>query len=326
MRVDGFETLSLNAAQSKSPYDDPSALLDVLKHVRSARGYARQEYGKIYGALAPFYFDLTRAKNHTEPIVFKVFRDPERQAQMLSNLHVFAKSDWANGWDHREDQVTKMMGIFEMAVLREFEQGYEFWDVDGRMKRYAHVLYSLNGGKAATELFIQKHPIFNDREALGNPIDCINQAPRDDITLDPSRRFFELLAQKLNEQSAMMSRMFPQPGPVFWTFTERVREDIIMDYVTPLLDETHERDMVSYLKAVSGLFEQCMMFVQSLEPPKDSEGTLEEHGKEISLMVFEPHLDLYLQEELDSFTRYAEHPLNRSSWATSTAVPTRTTF
>ena len=103
-----------------------------------------------------------------------------------------------------------------------------------------------------------------------------------------------------------MSRMFPQPGPVFWTFTEKVREDIIMDYVTPLLDETHERDMISYLKAVSGLFEQCMMFVQSLEPPKDSEGTLEEHAKELSLMVFEPHLDLYLQEELDSFTRYAE--------------------
>ena len=305
-RVDGFETLSLNASQSKSPYEDPSALLDVLKHVRSVRGYARQEYGKVYGALGPFYFDLIRAKNHTEPIVFKVFRDPERQAQMLSNLNVFAKSDWASGWDQREMKVAKMTGVFETAVLREFEQGYEFWDVDGRMRRYAHVLHSLNGGKAAMDLFIHKHPLFNDREALGNPIDCINQAPRDDITLEPSRRFFELLAHKLNEQSEMMSRIFPQAGSVFWIFTEKVREEIIMDYVTPLLDETHERDMVSYLKAVSGMFEQCMMFVQSLEPPRNSEGALEEHAKEISLKVFEPHLDLYLQEELDCFTKYAE--------------------
>ncbi|KAK7757319.1 F-box protein: endocytic membrane traffic, recycling ReCYcling 1 [Diatrype stigma] len=306
-RVDGFETLSLTAPHPSSPYEDPSALLDVLKHVRSIRGYARQEYGKVYGALAPFYFDLTRAKNHTEPIVFKVFRDPERQAQMLSNLQTFCKSDWASGWDDRESKLEKMIAIFESAVLREFEQGYEFWDVDGRMKRYAHVLHTLNGGAPAMDLFVQKHPIFNDREALGNPIECINKAPRDDITLEPSRLFFDALARKLNEQSGTMSRIFPQAGTVFWAFMDKIREDILMDYVTPLLDETHERDMPSYLKAVSGLFEQCMLFVRSLDPPKDSEGSLEDHAKEISLKVFEPHLDLYLQEELDSFTSYAEH-------------------
>lgn len=306
-RLDGFETLSLNAPQPKSPYEDPSALLDVLKHVRSIRGYARQEYGKIYGALAPFYFDLARAKNHTEPIVFQVFRDPERQAQMLSNLQVFAKSDWASGWNERESKLVRMMAVFETAVLREFEQGYEFWDVDGRMKRYAHVLHFLNGGNVAMDLFIQKHPIFNDREVLGNPIDCINKAPRDDITLEPSRQFFDTLGRKLNEQSDTMSRIFPQAGTVFWAFMDKIREDILMDYVTPLLDETHERDMPSYLKAVSGLFEQCMLFVRSLDPPKNSEGSLEDHAKEISLKVFEPHLDLYLQEELDSFTKYAEH-------------------
>ncbi|RYP88496.1 hypothetical protein DL770_004660 [Monosporascus sp. CRB-9-2] len=305
-RVDGFETLSLSAAQGKSPYEDPSVLLDILKHLRSIRGYARQEYGKVYGALAPFYFDLVRAKSHTEPIVFKVFTDPESQAQMLSNLQTFAKSDWARGWLQREGRLVNMMTIFESAVLREFEQGYEYWDVDGRMKKYAHVLHTLNGGNASVDLFIQKHPIFNDREALGNPIDCINQAARDDVTLEPSRLFFQTLAQKLNEQSDVISRIFPQASTVFWAFVEKIREEIIMEYVTPLLDVTHERHMGSYLKAVSGLFEQCMLFVQSLTPPDNSEGGLEDHAKEISLKVFEPHLDLYLQEELDSFTDYAE--------------------
>ena len=41
-----------------------------------------------------------------------------------------------------------MAGIFEGAVLREFEQGYEFWDVEGRMRRYAHVLDRLGGSAA----------------------------------------------------------------------------------------------------------------------------------------------------------------------------------
>ncbi|KAI0167095.1 exocyst complex component Sec10-like protein [Hypoxylon sp. FL1284] len=304
--TDGFETLSLNPSQSKSPYEDPTALLEVLKNVRSIRGYARQEYGKVYGALAPFYFDLVRAKTHTDPIVFKVFRDPERQAQMLSNLQTFSRSDWTEGFQSREAKLINMMTIFESAVLREFEQGYEFWDVDGRMRRYAHVLHTLNGGNAATDLFIQKHPMLDDRGVLGNPMDCSNQAPRDSITLEPSRIFFELLARKANEQSDVIGRIFPRPANVFWAFVDKVREEIIMEYVTPLLDECHDRHMPSYLKAVSGLFEQCMQFVRSLEPPKGSERDLDEYAKEISLRVFEPHLDLYLQEELDNFTRYAE--------------------
>ncbi|KAI0914102.1 exocyst complex component Sec10-like protein [Ustulina deusta] len=310
--IDGFETLSLNPAQPRSPLEDPTALLNVLKDVRSVRGHARQEFGKVYGALAPFYFDLAQAKTHTEPVVFKVFRDPERQAQMLSNLQVFGKCDWTDGWSQRVGKLSNMVTIFEGAVLREFEQGYEFWDVDGRMRRYAHVLYSLNGGIAATDLFIQKHPIFNDREALGNPIDCINQAPRDDITLEPSRAFFELLMLKLNDQSANISRIFPQPAVVFWSFVDKVREDIIMEYVTPLLDLTHDRHTAVYLKAVSGLFEQCMQFVHSLDSPNGSNLSIEDHAKAICLKVFEPHMDLYLQEELENFTAHAEREV--SNW------------
>lgn len=292
--------------------EDPTALLDIFKNVRSVRGYARQEFAKVYGALAPFYFDLAQAKTHTEPVVFKVFRDPERQAQMLSNLQVFSKCDWTDGWSQRVGKLSNMVTIFEGAVLREFEQGYEFWDVDGRMRRYAHVLYSLNGGNAATELFIQKHPIFNDREALGNPIDCINQASRDDITLEPSRAFFELLLRKLNEQSSNISRIFPQPAAVFWAFADKVREDIITDYVTPLLDVTHDKHTAVYLRAMSGLFEQCMQFVQSLESPDGSNLSADDHTKAICLKVFEPHMDLYLQEELENFTSHAERQV--SNW------------
>ncbi|KAI0397280.1 exocyst complex component Sec10-like protein [Xylariaceae sp. FL0594] len=310
--VDGFETLSLNPTPSKSPFEDPTALLNVLKTVRSVRGHARQEFAKVYGALAPFYFDLAKAKTHAEPVVFKVFRDPERQAQMLANLQTFSKCDWTDGWSERVEKLLSMVSIFEGAVLREFEQGYEFWDIEGRMRRYAHVLYSLNGATAATEVFIQKHPIFNDREGLGNPIDCINQAPRDDISLEPSRTFFELLLRKLNEQSVNISRIFPRPVAVFWSLVEKVREDIIMEYITPLLDEIHERHTPSYLKAVSGLFEQCMQFVRSLDAPKGPGLSPDDHAKTICLSIFEPHMDLYLQEELESFTAYAEREV--SNW------------
>jgi recyclin-1 len=308
--TDGFETMKVGGTthtpHHQDPSTDPEALLQVIKNAKSVRGLARQEYGKIYGALAPFYFDLVRAKTHTDPLVFKVFRDPERQAQMLANLRTFAKSDWSQGAQKREEKVDTMTSIFESAVLREFEQGYEFWDVDGRMNKYAHVLALLNGSSAAVELFIQKHPVFTDREVLANSMDCVNQALADSVTLEPSRRFFEVLTRKVNEQAGIIERIFPNPGHVFWVFVDKVREDVVMEYATPLFDETHERSIPSYLRAVSGIFEQMLQFLRTLTPPKGADVDQEARAKELVLKAFEPHLDLYLQDEIDEFTRQAE--------------------
>ncbi|KAI1036915.1 hypothetical protein LB503_003144 [Fusarium chuoi] len=309
---DGFETMAVGA--STNPAEDPAAYLDVFKKARSIRGGARHEYGKIYGALAPFYFDLVKARSHADPIVFQAFRDPEKQAQMLANLKRFAHSDWSTGCQEREEKLSSMMGIFESAVLREFEQGYEFWDVDGRMHRYAHVLHTLDGATGGIDLFVHKHPIFNDDELLVvNAMDCLNQATQDEsIILDPSRLFFEKLLTKVNEQASVMQRIFPNPEHVFWIFVEKVREDIIMEYSTPLFDEAHERSMEAYLKAVSGVFEQTMLFFQSLTPPEGSKRDVKEMAKELCLRVFEPHLDLYLQAELDFFTNHADTEV--ASW------------
>lgn len=307
---DGFETLAVtgNVHQeepSTDPLQDPEALLQVLKSVRSIRGHARQEFGKVYGALGPFYFDLVRAKSHADPAVFKMFRDPERQAQMLANLHVFARSDWASGWAQREEKLTRMTNIFESAVLREFEQGYEVWDVDGRMKRYAHILDTLNS-HAGVDVFIHKHPIFTDKEVVADSIDCINQAPADEITLAPSQLFFDVLMTKLNEQAVFIQKIFPQPGEVFWAFVDKVREDIIMDYSTSLFDEARERSIESYLRGVSGIFEQCLLCLRSLNVPQTTPEENDERAKEQAYRVVEPHLDLYLQDELEFFQKRAE--------------------
>jgi recyclin-1 len=311
--VNGFETLTLSSPSRPSqtpmpraPMLDPEALLNVFAGVRSIRGSARQEYGKIYAALAPFYFDLARSRSHVDPIIFRVYRDPEQQAQMLALLQTFAKSDWAQGWRQREEKLVTMVGIFENAVLREFEQGYEVWDIDGRMRRYAYVLGVLNGGHAGIELFVQKHPIFSDRDVLGNSMDCINQASSGSIALEPSREFLEKLSKKINEQSDIIDRVFPLGEDVFQILLDKIAEDILMEYVTPLFDEAHERSIPSYVKAVAGIFEQSMLFAATLKPTKNSGEDFPEKVKAVVARVFEPHIDLYLQDEVDYFKSQAE--------------------
>lgn len=306
--VDGFETLTLSSQTpiSRAPMLDPEALLNVFAGVKSIRGSARQEYAKIYAALAPFYYDLARSRSHMDPVIFRVYRDPEQQAQMLAHLTIFARSDWAQGWRHREEKLQTMMGVFENAVLREFEHGYEEWDIDGRMSRYAHVLAVLNGGHAGIEMFVQKHPLFTDREVMGRPMDCINQASSEGIALEPSRQFLETLSEKINEQSDIIDRVFPPGEDVLQILLEKIGDEILMEYVTPLFDEAHERSIASYVKAVSGIFEQTLRFGLTLKPTKNSGSDFVDKVKSVVARVFEPHTDLYLQEELDFFKKTAD--------------------
>ncbi|KAM3518402.1 hypothetical protein NHJ13051_008210 [Beauveria bassiana] len=309
---DGFETMTVGGPASSTSPEGQATYLDVFKNAKSIRGGARQEYGKIYGALAPFYFDIVKAKTHAEPIVFKAFRDPETQAQMLANLRKFAMSDWSAGCMAREAKLKSMMAIFEKAVVREFEQGYEFWDVDGRMRRFGHVLHALNGAKSAIDIFIQKHPILNDRDMNFNPIECINRGQgADDVSLTPSQQFFERLLLKVNEQADVIARIFPDAEQVFWELVDKIREDIIVEYTTPLFDEAHERSLAMYLKAVAGVFEQTMRFFRALKPPGATEEKVGEVAKVMVLRVLEPHLDLYLQEELEYFTKQAEQSVSQ---------------
>ena len=318
--ADGFETLAIASPTSKPTttntrpsLEDPIALLTVLSRVKSVRGFARPEYARVYGALGPFYQDFARSKSHTDPVIFRVYRDPEQQAQMLAQLQRFAKSDWAQGWRQREEKLNTMVGIFESAVLREFEQGYEAWDVEGRMRRYAHVLDILNGGQAGVEMFVQKHPVFTDRVQFGNPMDCINQASAGSIDLKPSLEFFETLLKLINEQADIIDKIFPPRLNVLEVFLERIGEDVIGDWVTPLFDESHGRNIQSYLKAVSGIFEQCVQFSLQIKPPSTvspDEFRRTVHG--VIVKVFEPHVDLYLQDELDFFKEEAEQRV--SGW------------
>ncbi|KAI9767524.1 MAG: F-box protein: endocytic membrane traffic, recycling ReCYcling 1 [Candelina submexicana] len=318
---DGFSAVTISPSEQRvndtfttPSARDPGVMLKILTRVQSVRGHARQEYGRIYGVLGPFYFDLARSKSHSDPVIFRAYRDPEQQAQMLAQLKVFAKSDMAQGWQQREEKLDAIIAIFENAVLREFEKGYEDGDVQGRMKKYANVLVTLNGGQAGIELFVQKTPIISERAKLGNPMNCLKEASSGNISLEPSHNFFSNLSSALNEQTHVIEQIFPDSTNVVIPLLERLGEDVIAEYVTPLFDEAHQRDIESYLKAVSGLYEQSLRFARSLELGTTHREDALYQLREVLAKVFEPHVDLYLQEELEFFNKRSDAEVR--SWET----------
>ncbi|KAF2725501.1 secretion pathway protein Sls2/Rcy1 [Polychaeton citri CBS 116435] len=312
--TDGFDELTISSptagtAAAHKPWD-PKSALNIFDRVRSVRGYARQEFGKLYGALAPLYLDLAKSKGHSDPMIFRSYRDPEQQAQVLANLKRFSQYDSTLGWHQRVEKVESLMGVFSNAVLQEFEQGYTAQDTDGRMKRYAGVLVTLNGGTEAIDAFISNHPVMSKTQRLGNPMDCLDSVAPGHVDLNPSQSFFESLAGLLVEQAGIIDRVFPPTVDVLTPFLVRLCEDIVSDYLTTLFDEAHNANQETYVKAVSGTFSQALRLVASLKATKASPTDFRTHARIDVCQCFERHVDLYLAEELSVFKAKCDYEVS----------------
>ena len=286
--------------------------LHVLERVRSLRGAARQEYGKVYGALAPYYLDLARGANPSNPRLFQDFRDPLHQARMLAQLRTFAQSDVTPGWHQREGALESMCGVFENAALQEFEQAYSLFDYDGRLRQYAHVVVELNGGSAVIDSYIHNNRLMQRKADLGNSLDCLHHAFPGQANLNPSRDFFQRLSIAVQDQANVIDRVFPPTVDVLMPFLERIGEDVVSPYITPLFDEAHTNGpKESYLKIVSGVYEQSLQFGSSIKPTKGSKEDFKERSQQVLARAFEPHVDLFLQEELDFFNSRAKEEIEK---------------
>ena len=229
---------------------------------------------------------------------------------MLAQLHRFAKSDLSQGWRQREAKLEQMIAAFEDAVSREFEQGLKLNDVDGRMRKYAHVLVTLNGGQRAVERFISENPVIKDHLNLGDPMDCVSPANSEYLSLEESLAFFSHLSAAFNAQITIIDRVFPASVNVVIPFLQKVGTDVIITYLSTVFSYVHERSIESYVRAVSGMYEQSLRFAKSLQPTQLSGDDFYETLDQALTDIFEPHVHLYLSEEMAFFKRRSEIEVN----------------
>lgn len=304
--VDGFDAIVLSPTSPQEPlstYKSFGSALTVFSKIRSMRGFARQEYGRVHGAFAPFYNDVVASESHMNAIVFRTYRDPNRQARMLSNISRFAKSDISQGWPLREAKLEALKQAFETAVAKEFEHGLIDGDVEGKMRKYAHVLASLNGGAKAVDMFISRSQIIAEKQSMGNPLGCLNTGS---FSMENSYRFFSNVSSAFNEQVTVIDRIFPSSVNAVIPFLHRIGREVISEYLTTLFDEARGTSMEAYLKALSTTYSQSQNFAKSLQPSINSDDTFDHAIDDVITKAFEPHIDLYLIEEMSFFKRNSE--------------------
>jgi recyclin-1 len=308
--VDGFDQISLTPATPNPPSPvkplDGDTTLYVMDHARSIRGHARAEYGRIYGALRPFYRDAVRSKHPSNAKIFRIYRDPIQQAQMLNQMMRFAKSDFTQGSLQREKRLSFMITAFEDAVAKEYEQGLQIGDVDGRMRKYAHVLVTLNGGQRAVQRFLAESTVLRDGPQLGDPMDCFNPSSPELIFLDEAHGFFGHLSAACNSELDIIGRVFPSSVNVVVPLLIRVGDEIIAPYLNKLIEHVQETNTENHIKAVPATYEHLLQFASSLRSIPDWETQQRETLTDIVAAIFAPYVKSYLEEEMVSFKRRSE--------------------
>ncbi|KAK7206512.1 exocyst complex component Sec10-like protein [Myxozyma melibiosi] len=307
--------------------------LNVLSTVHSIPGYARHEYARVHRLLWPLFRDLTdpaHSLHSTEPKIFRIYRLPELQASALRVLLQFSNAVLDDDADDRRLRLQGIVEIFENAAITELESALDAADYDGKARRYANVLISLNGGSTAIQAYLQRSKLLLTT-ASPSTSGCFQLDPKSGlirVDLSPVDTYFTQLRQSVLEEESVTRAVFGAHPDVADKTTlllvERLIEDVLGDYCSALVDRSHttgNNDV--YLQVVSGLYEALLDFAYKLllkDPEDDSSNDKEAREalrpfhikvQEIVDRVYEQHVDLYLQEELDRFREKCNVELDR---------------
>lgn len=326
---DGFESvevMSPPAIEPTVPVSEDSSL-SILQHVRSIRGQARQEFGRVFRILQSYYVDAISSERPMKCSVFSSYSSPEHQAQMLKQIQRFAKSDLSPGDYARSERLAEVISIFDTAAVLEFRKGYEERDFDGNMRKYAHVLQTLNGGHSSIELFIHYNHLITGKDRLGRPSDCIDYASgHGQVSLERTQHFFIQLQASYAEEHAIIERAFPFPELVATKLLEQIGQEVLSPYLTAVFEEAHGRGIESYLKTVSGTFIQTQNLLLEIPQSKHTTEVYQAAIQKVASDVYEPHLDLYLANELAFFKQTSEAEVEQWDRALSEQATSTETF
>lgn len=304
---DGFDTISLTAsAPTAANTDNPDSALSALTHVRSIRGQARQEYGKVHKLLYPYYSDALRASRYDQTLIFTHFTQPSQRADMFTNIRTFSRNDISPGYKVREEQIHCLITQYDTAALLEFRSGYEFKDIRGRMKDYAYVMHVLEGGASSIDLFLNDNRLLAKKADLGSVTDCVDYSlGYGQLSLERVQAYFDRLGDAYRQEAAVIKEVFPQPLEVSLLYLERIGQEILSPFLEALFADARTRSTSVYLRVISGSLQSTSKFVQDFALPENADEEITARASNVLVRLFVPHLQHYLDQEVDFFKEKA---------------------
>lgn len=297
---------SFSAYSQFNAVNNADSPLNIIEQVGSVAtpGRARSKFLRVFRCLYPYYRDILNSGTHTEPAIFQVYRDPIDQAKMLSQIKSFAKCDPLDP-DYFEnlDKLASVYEVFENAALSEFESGFDDNDIEGRVKKFAKVLVTLNGGESCVQLFIQKNQLVYER--IGDEADFID-SETNKLNTSKVQEVLKSISEAINKEAKVIDSIFPPTALVFQGLCEHIIEENITELFISIITTLKERDVNSYLEAVPFLYVYFVWFLNSLTPPPNTSKTFKQELKDVFFNTYDIHVEKYLEKEETEFAKFVK--------------------
>ncbi|CAI2192373.1 20582_t:CDS:10, partial [Funneliformis geosporum] len=294
------KTLSLIPGLPSDPFSQKSRA--------ASTGAARTAFKKIYRELLPYYLDFRHRRKDSR--LFKEYNDPADQAKMLARLYSFGQINITLDSEQINSALETTIEYFENSALHHFELAYNVNNA-AEMQKWAAILLNLNGGSACIQVFIQKNSIFFDH--LYNPLDNFTYGSTsylNELSHASMKEFFKYVEEEIKKQAVLINQVFPQDADVFYTFVERVVEDVIIEYISVLLEEARNRDMSLYLKTTVAAHQRCLKVIKVLWQ-EAKPGLTKIRAEDLMYLMFERFMDKYLKEELNYVKAQSEEEIEK---------------
>lgn len=308
--VQGLQNVSIltpnTAGSSPEQHDYKDSPLNILDNVglTANPGSAKSTYTRIFKCLYPFYHDILQSGTHVEPEIFRIYRDPVDQAKLLAQLKRFAQSD-DKEQDHYENvgKLASVYEVFENAALGEFETGFDENDIEGRVKKFADVLVTLNGGESCVQLFIQKNQLVYD--SAGDASEFLNEYTHK-LDTQKLQTMLKKTSDSINKEAKVIDAIFPPSAQVLPGLCQHIIEENILELFISIITLTKEKDTKAYLEAVPYCYVYFLWFLESLEPPRESVQEFRKGLKHHFMNIFDIYVEAYLDEEVKNFSSHAK--------------------
>ncbi|OAX38844.1 hypothetical protein K503DRAFT_717551 [Rhizopogon vinicolor AM-OR11-026] len=209
-------------------------------------------------------------------------------------------------WDILLAALKAAIDRFDASLLTAFDSADSRGD-EVMMKEAAHASWQVWPGVGDWEMgkvWAEKREILYE-QGRWNPL--ANFTNENTLDFTPMDEFMASIIHALEEYGTRAVLVFPPSAGVLIGFAERVANEVVGEYIAPLLTRAREISNALYLTAVAASFRESWRIVDVLTTvSSDFSGEGKNKAEDVVFMMFESHMDEYLDEEIESLKQAFE--------------------
>ncbi|KIM77632.1 hypothetical protein PILCRDRAFT_615587 [Piloderma croceum F 1598] len=313
-----------------------------LHNVVSPRTTFKAKYQRAHSLLKPF----TAALDNPPHIILASLHSSSSSSTLLSQsrfLHLLSlflspQIQPLSAWQSLRSSLRSAIDRFDASLLAAFDLADSKND-EKAMREAAEASWEVDHNNAGDnwemgKVWAEKREIFYE-QGQWNPLDNVTHTGI--LDFDAMDDFMAHIFAAIREHGSRAVRVFPPSSQVLLAFADRVANEVVGEYITPLLTRAREISNEAYLQATAASFSQAWEMVDVLlEVAAQRTDSMVERTKaeDVIYRMFEINMDEYLDEEVESLKQAFEkiirtwsksnnHP---ASSPTTPAIPNSTRF